>query len=53
MLFKEEGRRLLFVGLMMKLAFSSNKELGCMLMHIIRVGFEMLNLPRMTYIIPY
>ena len=50
MMYKEECR-LSFVGLMMKLAFGSNKELVCMLMHIIRVGFEMLNLPRMAYII--
>ena len=34
----------------MKLAICSNKELMCMLMHINRVGFERLNLPRMTYI---
>ena len=44
MMSKEEGCRLLFVGLMMKLAFGSNKELVCMLMHIIRVSFERLNL---------
>ena len=37
--------------LMMKLAIGSNEELMCMLMHIIRVGFERLKLPRMTYII--
>ena len=48
---KEEGCRLSFVGLMMKLAFGSNEELMCMLMHIIRVGFERLKLPKMTYII--
>ena len=51
MMSREEGCRLLFAGLMMKLAFGSNKELVCMLMHIIRVDFEMLNLPRMAYII--
>ena len=51
MMSKEEGCRLLFADLMMKLAFGSNKELVCMLMHIIRVGFKRLNLPRMTYII--
>ena len=44
MMSKEEGCRLLFAGLMMKLAFGSNKELVCMLMHIIRVSFERLNL---------
>ena len=36
---------------MMKLAIGSNEELMCMLMHIIRVGFERLKLPRMAYII--
>ena len=39
--------------LMMKLAIGSNKELMCMHMHIRRVGFERLNLPRMAYIISY
>ena len=47
----EEGCRLLFFGLIMKLAFGSNKELVCMLMHVIRIGFERLNLSRMAYII--
>ena len=53
MMSKEERCRLSFAGLMMKLAFGSNKELVCMLMHIIRVGFEKLNRPRMAYIISY
>ena len=42
------GSRLFICWLMMKLAIGSNKELMCMLMHIIRVGFERLNLPRMA-----
>ena len=45
------GSRLFICWLMMELAIRSNKELRCMLMHIIRVGFEGLNLPRMAYII--
>ena len=51
MMSKEEGFRLSFAGLMMKFYFGSNKVLVCMLMHIIRAGFERLNLPRMVYII--
>ena len=38
------GSRLFICWLMMKLAIGSNKELMCMLMHIIRVGFERLKL---------
>ena len=34
------GSRLFISLLMMKLAIGSNKELMCMLMHIIRVGFK-------------
>ena len=49
----KEGIGLLICWLMMRLAIGSNKELVCMLMHIIEVGFEMLKLPRMTYIISY
>ena len=49
-MFKGESR-LFICWLMMKLAIVSNKELMCMLMHIIRVGFEKLNPPRMAYII--
>ena len=37
----------------MKLAIGSNKELMYMFMHIIRVGFERLKLPRMAYIISF
>ena len=45
------GIGLLIFWLMMGLAIGSNKELVCMLMHIIRVGFERLKLLRMAYII--
>ena len=44
----KEGIRLLICWLMMRLAIGSNKELLCMLMHIIRVGFERFKLPKMT-----
>ena len=47
----KDGIGLLISWLMMRLAFSSNKELVCMLMHIINVGFEGLKLLRMDYII--
>ena len=47
----KDGIGLLIPWLMMRLAFSSNKELVCMLMHIINLGFEGLKLPRMDYII--
>ena len=47
----KEGIGLLICWLMMRLAIGSNKELVCMLMHIIGVGFEMLKLPRRAYII--
>ena len=47
------GSRLFICWLMMELAIGSNKELRCMLMYIIRVGFEGLNLARMAYIISY
>ena len=36
----KEGIGLLICWLMMRLAIGSNKELVCMLMHIIGVGFE-------------
>ena len=36
----KEGIGLLICWLMMRLAIGSNKELVCMLMHIIEVGFE-------------
>ena len=45
------GSRPFIYWLVMKLTIVSNKELMCMLMHIIRLGVEMLNLPRMAYII--
>ena len=45
------GTRLFICWLMMKLAIGSNKELMCMLRHIIRVDFKRLKLPRMAYII--
>ena len=47
------GIRLFICWLMKKLAIDSNEELMCMLMHIIRVDFERLKLPRMDYIISY
>ena len=49
----KEGIELLIYWLMMRLAIDLNKELVYMLMHIIRVGFERLKLPRMAYIISY
>ena len=45
------GSRLFICLLMMKLAIGLNKELMYMLMHIIRVGFERINLLRMASII--
>ena len=47
----KEGIRLFICWLMMRLAIGSNKELVCMLMYIIGVGFERHKLPRMAYII--
>ena len=44
----KEGIGLLICLLMMRLAIGSNKELVFMLIHIIRVGFEILKLPRMA-----
>ena len=44
----KEGIGLLNCSLMMRLAIGSNKEVVCMLMHIIRVGFERLKLPRIA-----
>ena len=39
---------LLICWLMMRMIIGSNTELVYMLMHIIRVGFERLKLPRMA-----
>ena len=39
----KEGFGLFISWLMIRLAIGSNKELMCMLMHIIRVGFKRLN----------
>ena len=47
----KEGFGLSICWLMIRLTIGSNKELMCMLMHIIRVGFKRFKLPRMTYII--
>ena len=47
----KDGIGLLICWLMMRLAIGSNKELVCMVMHIIGVGFERLKLPRVAYII--
>ena len=44
----KEGIELLICWLMMRLVIGSNKELVCMLMLTIRVGFERLTLPRMA-----
>ena len=46
----KKGLRLFVCLLMMKLEFGSNKELGYMLMHITKVGFERFKLPRMVHI---
>ena len=47
----KEGFGLSICWLMIRLAIGSNKELMCMLMHIIRVGFKRLKLLRMAYIL--
>ena len=47
----QSGQTRVLYWLTMKLDFGSNKELRYMHMHIIRVSFERLKLPRMAYII--